>query len=133
MGFYPTREAVQKLIGYETQLKQPTKVQHYTVTVFLFIFITVLGISVRSLGKVYTLIGGFAGTCLSYVLPAAACLISRRYSSSLAVKAPTNDAVQPQEVFVASDSKFGLLELSAIVLFIWGIVVMIFATAGSFK
>lgn len=146
MGFYPTREAVQKLIGFETKTQQPSQTQHYIVTVLLFAFITVLGISVRSLGKVYTLIGGFAGTCLSYVLPAAACLISRRYPSAIVsestVKTPQTallDDVLEEEIvetpIIIDDTvpKFGLLDFTALVLFVWGVVVMIFATAGSFK
>lgn len=166
MGFYPTREAVQKLLGFETKTHQPTQTQHYIVTILLFILITVLGIYVRSLGKVYTLIGGFAGTCLAYILPAAACLISRRRpavagvvtsaiidtesaktpllhkshssSSSTIPKATEEDILfeQVEEIPIVLDDSipsFGLLDCTAVVLLIWGLVVMFFATVGSFK
>lgn len=168
MGFYPTREAVQKLLGFETKTHQPTQTQHYVVTVILFILITMIGTYVRSLGKVYTLIGGFAGTCLAYILPAAACLISRRRpavagiatntiidtevttktpllqkmhssSSSSLPKVIIEENIlfeQVEEIPIVLDDTipaFGLLDFMAVVLFIWGFVVMVFATAGSFK
>lgn len=166
MGFYPTREAVQKLLGFETATRQPNKIQHYTVTVVLFFMITALGITVRSLGKVYALIGGFAATFLAYILPAAACLITRRYPAVVGsvttammddetnIKAPllgrlsatssttssSKNIVFEEEIvltesIVIDDSipKFGLLDISAIVLLIWGTVVMVFATSGVFK
>lgn len=166
MGFYPTREAVQKLLGFETATRQPNKIQHYAVTVVLFVIITALGITVRSLGKVYALIGGFAATFLAYILPAAACLITRRYPAVVGtvtttivddetgIKAPllgklsatsstsssSEDILFEEEIVVTesividdSIPKFGLLDFSAVVLLIWGTVVMIFATSGVFK
>lgn len=77
MGFYPTREAVQKMLGFETATRQPNQTQHYAVTVLLFGLIMIIGISVRSLGKVYALVGGFSATTLAYILPAAAYLVTR--------------------------------------------------------
>ncbi|KAL9546950.1 hypothetical protein MBANPS3_006407 [Mucor bainieri] len=166
MGFYPTREAVQKLLGFETATRQPSKIQHYVVTVALFVVITALGITVRSLGKVYALIGGFAATFLAYILPAAACLITRRYPAvagtvtttivddETGIKAPLlgklsatsstasssenilfEEEVVVTESIILDDSipKFGLLDISAVVLLIWGTVVMVFATSGVFK
>jgi sodium-coupled neutral amino acid transporter 11 len=166
MGFYPTREAVQKLLGFETATRQPNNVQHYTVTVILFLVITCLGITVRSLGKVYALIGGFAATFLAYILPAAACLVTRRYpavvgtvSSTMiddeaTIKTPLIGNTRPasssssaEDVMLNDDEdlvtmpiilddsipKFGLLDASAVLLLIWGVVVMIFATSGVFK
>lgn len=77
MGFYPTREAIQKSLGFETATQQPTNFQHYTLTFVLFFFIMGLGVAVRSLGIVYSLVGGFAATTLSYILPAATYLVTR--------------------------------------------------------
>ncbi|KAI9490783.1 transmembrane amino acid transporter protein-domain-containing protein [Zychaea mexicana] len=77
MCFYPTREAVQKSLGFETATKQPTQVQHYIVTVVVFVILMATGITVNSLGKVYSLAGGFAATTLSNILPAAAHLVTR--------------------------------------------------------
>lgn len=144
MGFYPTREAVQKLLGFETATRQPSQMQHYLVTIGLFLVITVLGISVRSLGKVYALIGGFAATFLAYILPAFACLVTRRYP------AVTDDVKQPLLADDENDQRqtpsslalqgedtsippFGLLDWSALFLMIWGTIVMVFATSGAFK
>lgn len=134
MGFYPTREAVQKLLGFETATRQPSQMQHYLVTIVLFIVITLLGVSVRSLGKVYALIGGFAATFLAYILPAFACLVTRRYP------AVTDDVKKPLLADGSSSSSedtsvppFGLLDWSALILMIWGTIVMVFATSGAFK
>ncbi|KAI9264847.1 transmembrane amino acid transporter protein-domain-containing protein [Phascolomyces articulosus] len=77
MCFYPTREAVQKALGFETADKQPTQIQHYVVTVAVFVILMAIGIVVESLGKVYTLAGGFAATTISNILPAAAHLVTR--------------------------------------------------------
>lgn len=77
MGFYPAREAVQKLLHFETAERHPTRIQHYVVTVILFAALTYIGITVRSLGKVYALIGGFSATSLAYIFPAGAYLATR--------------------------------------------------------
>lgn len=136
MGFFPTREAVQKLLGFETATRQPNQIQHYSVTIVLFIVITVLGITIRSLGKVYALIGGFAATFLAYILPAFACLVTRRYPAITV----TDDAKTPLLADGSSSSshdmsvpEFGLLDWSALFLMIWGSIVMVFATSGVFK
>lgn len=157
MGFYPTREAVQKILGFETATRQPNNFQHYAVTIGLSIVITILGITVRSLGKVYALIGGFAATFLAYILPAIACLVTRRYPAVagtattlesdneilkaplLGGRSPSTSSAEDIEVITSpiiideSIPKFGLLDYSAVVLMIWGFVVMVFATSGVFK
>ncbi|KAI8344277.1 transmembrane amino acid transporter protein-domain-containing protein [Chlamydoabsidia padenii] len=80
LGFYPTREAVQKALGFETATKQPNQIQHYTVTFILFFFILLGGITVRSLGKVYGLVGGISATTLAFILPSMAYWVtSKRY------------------------------------------------------
>lgn len=78
MGIFPTREAIQKSLGFETAHKQPTNTQHYAVTIILFAVILSLSIAVRSLGTVYSLVGGFSATTLAYILPAAAYLVTRK-------------------------------------------------------
>ncbi|CAO3682995.1 unnamed protein product [Rhizopus stolonifer] len=150
MAFYPTREAVQKLLGFEAADRHPTKIQHYTVTLILFIIITILGITIRSLGKVYALIGGFAATCLAYILPAIAYLITRQQSIASAthndqsddevttVKAPLVPRQNSSSTTSTTSSlsyipKFGLLDVAAVFTLVWGVVVMIFATSGAFK
>lgn len=69
MAFYPARDAMQKALGFETSDRQPSAVQHYTVTVMLFAALLALGVHVRSLGKVYSLVGGIASSCLAYLMP----------------------------------------------------------------
>ena len=78
MGFYPTREAVQKSLGFETATQQPTDWQHYTVTFILYAVLLATGVVIRSLGKVYALVGGLSATTLSFILPGAAYLVTRR-------------------------------------------------------
>lgn len=80
MAFYPAREAIQKTLGFETSEKQPNAYQHYGITILISILLTILGIYVRSIGKVYALIGGFAATTLAYIIPAAAYLKTRSIS-----------------------------------------------------
>jgi sodium-coupled neutral amino acid transporter 11 len=139
------------MLGFETATHQPSSIQHYTTTIILFSVITALGATVRSLGKVYTLLGGFSATFLAYILPAIACLVTRRYpaveiqpllaptavrrpaSSSTEEEALLSEAaisvvpVKEEEDFVP---KFGLLDASAIVLLLWGLIVMVFSTSG---
>ncbi|ORZ06074.1 transmembrane amino acid transporter protein-domain-containing protein [Absidia repens] len=77
MAFYPAREALQKTLGFETPERQPNSYQHYGTTIVISIAITVLGLYVRSVGKVYALIGGVSATTLAYILPAASYLVTR--------------------------------------------------------
>ncbi|KAG0741678.1 hypothetical protein G6F57_002110 [Rhizopus arrhizus] len=152
MAFHPTREVVQKLLGFETAERQPNKIEHYVVTLMLFIIITTLGITIRSLGKVYALIGGFAATCLAYILPSIAYLITRRqpYSTIPIIdNDPSDDEITNIKVpwMIHQDSssstsssitldpipKFGLLDVAAVFTLLWGVIVMIFATSGALK
>ncbi|CAO3595491.1 unnamed protein product [Absidia cylindrospora] len=82
IAFHPTREAVQKTLGFETVTKQPTQLQHYTVTFVLFFIILFGGVTVRSLGKVYGLVGGVSATTLAFILPSMAYWVtSKQYRS----------------------------------------------------
>lgn len=69
MAFYPARDALQKAIGFEKGDKQPTAWQHYSVTAVLFAVYLGFGIHVRSLGKVYSVIGGIASSFIAYIVP----------------------------------------------------------------
>lgn len=77
MGIFPTREAVQKSLGFETATKQPTNAQHYGVTLLVFGIVLSMGIAVRSLGTVYALVGGFSATTLANIIPACAYIFTR--------------------------------------------------------
>ncbi|KAI8146116.1 transmembrane amino acid transporter protein-domain-containing protein [Fennellomyces sp. T-0311] len=72
MAFYPARDSVQKSLGFETAERQPTTLQHYGVTIVLFVVFLLFGITVRSLGKVYSIVGGLASSYLAYIMPALA-------------------------------------------------------------
>ncbi|KAI9028321.1 transmembrane amino acid transporter protein-domain-containing protein [Phycomyces nitens] len=134
MGFFPTREAVQKMLGFETDDRQPTQTQHYLVTGVIFGLITTLGVLVQSLGKVYSLIGGFAATTLAYILPATAYLVTRRTRLEVgAAKTPLLHGPSPCSSLPLADSiKMTWLDIAAGLLIVWGFMVMVFATAGVF-
>ncbi|CAO3614807.1 unnamed protein product [Cunninghamella blakesleeana] len=69
MAFYPARDALQKAIGLESSTRQPSNVEHYTLTVILFIFFLIFGVKLNSLGKVYSIVGGIASSFLAYIIP----------------------------------------------------------------
>lgn len=69
MAFYPARDAVQKTIGFETAYRQPSSLEHYSVTVILFSIFLILGVHIHSLGKVYSIVGGIASSFLAYIIP----------------------------------------------------------------
>jgi sodium-coupled neutral amino acid transporter 11 len=69
MGFYPARDAIQRTLGFESDERQPTSIQHYCVTFVLFVLLLVVGIHVDSLGKVYSFVGGVASSFLAYIIP----------------------------------------------------------------
>jgi sodium-coupled neutral amino acid transporter 11 len=156
MGFYPSREALQKSLGFETLEKQPTDYQHYGTTIGLSIVLTVLGVYIRSLGKVYALVGGVAATTLAYILPAAAYLATRsirdpiqdeaktallQHSSRLSYhsvgeSSTTSDTpIEEEPVVVDLDEgpACWYLDAAAGLLILWGLVVMFFATKNVFS
>ncbi|KAI8391589.1 transmembrane amino acid transporter protein-domain-containing protein [Radiomyces spectabilis] len=168
MGFYPTREAVQKSLGFETADRQPTKMQHYIVTFVLFTVITAAGIAIRSIGQVYAIVGGFAATTLAYILPAASYLVTRRAvpledeaakkpllahdpptdaassSSSTSSSSPLPSPSAKDNVAWSDESgtgragalmttRWSWLDMAAVLLIIWGFMVMIFSVSGALR
>ncbi|KAI9279801.1 hypothetical protein BY458DRAFT_12434 [Sporodiniella umbellata] len=132
MAFHPTREAVHKLLGFETANRQSTQWQHYSVTLVLFVVITFLGITVRSLGKVYALIGGLAASCLAYILPALAYLLTRKQPNLF--QASVHPEASSSSSFVHSPiPSLGWVDAAALLTLVWGIVILIFSTASAFK
>ncbi|KAI9493792.1 transmembrane amino acid transporter protein-domain-containing protein [Zychaea mexicana] len=132
MGFYPTRECTQKLIGLETADRHPSKLEHFVVTVVVFGTLLYFGITVQSLGKVYALVGGFAATTLAYIIPGAAYLFAGRRSSLLLNKQLTEDEA---DTLIDSPSKHIypiILDIAAGLLIIWGLFVMVVSTTGVF-
>ena len=138
MAFYPARDAVQKSLGFETADRQPTTLQHYGVTIVLFVVFLLFGITVRSLGKVYSLVGGFASSYLAYIMPALAYIgafhpnwlpwnkgktLSQLESSPLLLK--DNNIVVPKPKW--------WLDISSVILLGFGSVVMAFTTIKAFN
>ncbi|KAI9260659.1 transmembrane amino acid transporter protein-domain-containing protein [Phascolomyces articulosus] len=147
MGFYPTRESLQKLIGLETPDRHPSKLEHFLVTIVTFGTLLYLGITVHSLGKVYALVGGFAATTLAYIIPGAAYLFAGRRSSSVLNKRLTEDesntllgsnttihstiTTTTTTKLYNEDNSF-IMDLVAALLVIWGFFVMVVSTTGVF-
>jgi sodium-coupled neutral amino acid transporter 11 len=97
MSFHPTREAVQKSLGFETADKQPTNIQHYTTTILLFGVILGMSSIIKSLGTVYSVVGGFSATTLSNILPAFAYFITSRVYTNETIIYPTTDTTATQQ------------------------------------
>lgn len=157
MGFYPSREALQKSLGFETLEKQPTDFQHYGTTIGLSVILTILGVYVRSLGKVYALVGGVAATTLAYILPASAYLATRSIRDPLQDEAKasllqnssrisyhsvgesstTSDNTpiieEPVLVNLEEGPTSWYMDVAAGLLILWGLVVMFFATKNVFS
>lgn len=116
LGFYPTREAVQKVLGFETNDKQPNKWQHLIVTYVLFFVLLFAGVSVRSLGKVYGLVGGISATTLAFILPSAAYLVTtkqhlfRRNSASSMETTLTKASTLYNHYIINNNSNNGIVE-----------------------
>ncbi|EIE81005.1 hypothetical protein G6F46_008486 [Rhizopus delemar] len=166
-GIFPTREAIQKSLGFETSKKQPTNTQHYAVTIVLFIIILSISIAVESLGTVYSLVGGFSATTLAYILPAVAYLVTRRVylkrfnlpntlfptltgattitgeidkkslweTNSIASSSRLlDDDVSTVDGYVCEETELEpsrFLDIMAILLLIWGFLVMFFSISGA--
>lgn len=162
MAFYPAREAIQKTLGFETSEKQPNAYQHYGITILISILLTILGVYVRSIGKVYAIIGGFAATTLAYIIPGLAYLKTRsitKFSQEESKQAllqhdhstaivncggessssenddnendPSSHILIEEEPVVIDLDDGGpcwYLDISAVLLIIWGFVVMFFST-----
>ncbi|KAI8638221.1 transmembrane amino acid transporter protein-domain-containing protein [Parasitella parasitica] len=64
---HPCREAVMLMFGIN--INNPTKKQHYTATVGVFLVVLYFGATLTSLGKVFDVIGGFSTTVLGFMLP----------------------------------------------------------------
>ncbi|KAI8330607.1 transmembrane amino acid transporter protein-domain-containing protein [Chlamydoabsidia padenii] len=158
MAFYPAREALQKSLGFETSDKQPTNTQHYITTIILSILITILGLYIRSLGKVYALIGGVAATTLAYILPALSYLVTRSVRGQVhdeskqallqhnnkpgyhSVGSSSSDTssddivVEEEPIIINLDdgSPCWYMDLTAGLLIVWGLLVMFYSTKGVF-
>ncbi|KAI8976906.1 transmembrane amino acid transporter protein-domain-containing protein [Pilobolus umbonatus] len=133
MGFYPARDAVQKTLGFETSDKQPTSLQHYTVTVILFIIYLIGGVKIHSLGKVYSLVGGIASSFLAYIIPGYAYIAI--FHPSWVRKSKSEE----QQRLLSTDAALKLdvtsnwcLDIASVVLVVFGLIIMTFTAVTAF-
>ncbi|KAI8991737.1 transmembrane amino acid transporter protein-domain-containing protein [Mycotypha africana] len=146
MAFYPARDAVQKTIGFETKDCQPNALQHYGVTAILFLIFLVLGVQIHSLGKVYSVVGGIASSFLAYIIPGSAYIavfhpqwffLFKNYYHGAAP--PNNDE---SSSIMGSGTEVNLvkvpvnptwwLDIAAIVLVIFGFLIMTYTAISAF-
>ncbi|ORZ13551.1 transmembrane amino acid transporter protein-domain-containing protein [Absidia repens] len=146
MAFFPARDAMQKALGIETAEKQPSNLQHYSLTVILFTIFLTLGVCLHSLGKVYSVVGGIASSFLAYIIPGYAYLkIFRPFPLSstsgnadeliaFAKTQPTTMAQQNDDPSKESSSTSScLLSVCATLLVLFGSMVMFMTTFGAFR
>lgn len=133
MAFYPARDAVQKTIGFETTEKQPTALQHYSVTVILFTIFLCFGVHVQSLGKVYSVVGGIASSFIAYIIPGFAYVaVFHPTWISFMRKVPEEEQEQRESLIISDETlKIQLtakptwwLDIASIVLIVFGLIIM---------
>ncbi|KAJ2958620.1 hypothetical protein NQZ79_g5797 [Umbelopsis isabellina] len=91
-AFYPAREALQMMLGFDSRQHRTSNAQHMIITVLLFTLMVSLGITVRSLGKVYGIVGGVTATMLNYMMPGLAYL--RAFAGRRWTKAENEESSQ---------------------------------------
>ncbi|CAO3654565.1 unnamed protein product [Mucor hiemalis] len=141
MAFYPARDAVQKTIGFETTERQPTTFQHYSVTVILFAVFLVCGVNIRSLGKVYSVVGGFASSFLAYIIPGFAYIavfhpnwltfLHKRYQ--VIEVEDQCESISGYSINKISAKSTWWLDIASVVLVLFGLLVMAFTAIGALR
>ncbi|KAI7883650.1 hypothetical protein K492DRAFT_184850 [Lichtheimia hyalospora FSU 10163] len=64
LALHPCREALQKMLGHNTEGRLPTTKQHYIVTLSMFCIVLCLGATLTELGTVFAIIGGVSTTAI---------------------------------------------------------------------
>ncbi|KAI8089001.1 transmembrane amino acid transporter protein-domain-containing protein [Halteromyces radiatus] len=131
MGFYPARDALQKALGLETTEKQPSNWQHYSLTVILFAVFLAMGVNLRSLGKVYSVVGGIASACLAYIIPGYSYLkVFRPFTSNCPSELiPFAKPMDQDNIIPVS----WILSICSVILVLFGSIVMSLTAIGAFK
>lgn len=134
MAFYPARDAIQKTIGFEAEDRQPSPLQHYSVTVVLFTVFLIAGVNIHSLGKVYSVVGGIASSFLAYIIPAFAYIavfhpnwIRRDSNESMPLVSATTSDLK------VSAKPTWWLDIASIVLLVFGLFVMTYTAMHAFN
>jgi sodium-coupled neutral amino acid transporter 11 len=145
MAFYPARDAIQKTIGFETADRQPSSMQHYSVTVILFTIFLIFGMQIHSLGKVYSIVGGIASSFLAYIIPGFAYIavfhpnwISKLRFSRDQVTQQQQQQEEGETLTGSTMSKINAkptwwLDISSIVLVSFGLIVMSNTALNAFR
>ncbi|CAO3696948.1 unnamed protein product [Umbelopsis ramanniana] len=123
-AFYPAREALQMMLGFDSRQRRPTNFQHLLLTFSLFAVMVTLGMNVRSLGKVYGIVGGVTATMLNYMMPG--CAYLRAFAFKRWTKADSEES--SQALLQNDEDEVGhslFLEIVAIGLLIVGAFVMV--------
>lgn len=129
MGFYPAREALQKSLGNDTPDRQPTKSQHYIVTIALFIGMLYIGATVQSLGKVYAFVGGLASSFIAYIIPGVTYLsIFKQPSKAIIEQEETSNLIQEEFKDVNAVPTWWM-DITAVVLIAFGVGIMVLTVA----
>lgn len=123
-AFYPAREALQMMLGFDSRRQRPTNLQHLILTFSLFAVMVALGMNIRSLGKVYGIVGGVTATMLNYMMPG--CAYLRAFAFKRWTKADSEESTQA--LLQSDEDEAGhslFLEIVAIGLLIVGAFVMV--------
>lgn len=133
MAFYPARDAVQKSLGFETECRQPTAVEHYGVTTIMFVILLAFGITVHSLGKVYAVVGGLASAYLAFIIPSLSYL--RAFRPSWIRQTPVDECVPLLQTSYKQQvpKPTWWLDVTSIILLLFGSVIMLFTAISAFK
>jgi amino acid permease len=129
MGFFPAREALQKSLGNDTADRQPTKAQHYIVTVALFAGMLYIGATVQSLGKVYAFVGGLASSFIAYIIPGITYISVFKRSPKVIGETEESDVLLEAEFKDDNACSTWWMDITAVVLIAFGIGIMILTVA----
>jgi amino acid permease len=128
-AFYPAREALQMMLGFDSRQHRPSNVQHLVITFVLFSVMVILGIKIHSLGKVYGIVGGVTATMLNYMMPG--CAYLRAFAFKRWTKADNEESSQALLQAQERDVKPSLfLEIVAVGLLVVGSFVMVVSVYG---
>lgn len=129
MGFYPAREALQKSLGNDTPDRQPNRLQHYTVTVALFIGMLYIGATVQSLGKVYAFVGGLASSFIAYIVPGITYLSIFKRSPKAIIAPEETDGLIQEEFKDENAVSTWWMDITAFILVAFGVSIMALTVA----
>lgn len=75
MQFFPARQSLNLIMGFESMSRNSSDIQHYSVTILLFMMSVFIAVIVDDLGIVFELVGSFCSTMIAYLMPGTACIV----------------------------------------------------------